>query len=209
MFININKKIPVSAGLAGGSSNCATVLFGMNKIFNLKISSEKLKQLGLTLGADVPYCLERGTILANGVGEVLTKISPCPNFYVLLAKLPFSVSTANVYKNLDLNNIRVKPNTNLLLNAIENNNINLISNNLVNVLETVVFPIYPNVKNLKEDVIKLGAKGALMSGSGPTVFGIFETKKEAIYAIKKIKYKYKIKDIFVTKIFNPNIKTNY
>lgn len=204
IFIEIDKRIPVAAGLAGGSSDCAAVLVGMNRLFELNIPFYKLMEYGLSLGADVPYCIMRGTALAEGIGEVLTELSSCPLCYIVLVKPPISVSTAFVFKNLNIDTIAQRPDTEKMICAIENKNIDQIANSLCNVLEGVVFPIHGEVKKLKEELLQLGAHGALMSGSGPTVYGLFKNKSEAKTAAICMKNKWGLKDVFITTIYDRN-----
>lgn len=204
IFIELDKRIPVAAGLAGGSSDCAAVLVGMNRLFDLNIPLNKLMEYGLKLGADVPYCIMRGTALAEGVGEVLTELNSCPLCYIVLVKPPISVSTAFVFQNLKLDTIVQRPNTEKMISAIENKNIDQVANSLCNVLEGVVFPIHGEVKKLKQELLKLGATGALMSGSGPTVYGLFKNKFEAETAAANVKNKFDLKDVFITTIFDHN-----
>ena len=202
VFIELNKAIPVAAGLAGGSSDCAAVLYGMNILFGLKISREELAEIALSLGSDVPYCLMRGTALAEGRGEILTKLPDCPHMWVVLAKPPMSLSTAAVYKAYDLVQVDEHPDTEGLVNALENRNTKEISSKLVNVLENVSIPMCPVIGDLKKTMLSFGAMGALMSGSGPTVFGLFDDRKKAQAAVDEIKDTYKLKDVILTKIFN-------
>ena len=202
VYIELTKRIPVAAGLAGGSGNCAAVIKGMNRLFDLNLSMEKMMELGARLGSDVPYCLMEGTALAQGRGEVLTPLVPCPHFYVLLAKPDISVSTAYVYKNLKLDEVKSHPNTKAVLQAIASGDKEGISKGLCNVLETVTIPYRPIVGDIKEFVEKQDALGVLMSGSGPTVFALFDEKETAKEASRKVKDKFKIKDVFVTEIYN-------
>ena len=203
VFIQLDKKIPVAAGLAGGSADCAAVLFGMNRLFRLGISEKEMMEFGLQLGTDIPYCIMRSTALAEGVGEVLTPIEPsCPKFHVVLAKLPVSVSTAFVYQKLSLETLENHPDTEEMLRCIQNQDVEGIGKNLCNVLETVTIPLYPKIQKIKEDLVKMGAEGALMSGSGPTVFGIFKDKDKAKKAASVVRRTYRIKDVFVTEIYN-------
>lgn len=202
VYIELTKRIPVAAGLAGGSGNCAAVIKGMNKLFDLNLSMERMMELGARLGSDVPYCLMEGTALAQGRGEILTALSPCPHFYVLLAKPDISVSTAQVYKNLKLEEVKSHPNTKAVLKAIEDGDAEGISLGLCNVLETVTIPCKPIVGNIKEFIQNQGAFGVLMSGSGPTVFAMFHKKETAKDAAYKVKEKFGIKDVYVTEIYN-------
>jgi len=201
VFIEILKNIPVSAGLAGGSGNAAAVLKGMNKLFKLNISKDKLMEYALILGSDVPYMLLGKTAKATGRGEVLTKLPDMPSCKVVLAKPKLSVSTSFVYKNFDMFSVCRRPDTKAMISAIENGDIMGISANLCNVLESVTLKAYPIIGEIKTRLIENGALGALMSGSGPTVFGIFENKDTAEAASLDIKRKFNIRDVYVTSIF--------
>lgn len=201
IFIQLDKKIPVAAGLAGGSADCAAVLVGLNRLFHLELPMEKLMEYGLTLGADIPYCIMRGTALAEGIGEILTELPSCPPCYVVLVKPPVGVSTAYVYQNLKLNLITHHPDTETMLEKIKNQDLMGLGKGLCNVLETVVMPMYPQIGELKEALLKLGALGSLMSGSGPTVFGLFEQKELAEQAAEQIQKEFGIRDVFVTMTF--------
>ncbi len=203
VFIYLDKKIPVAAGLAGGSANCAAVLVGMNKLFRLGLSKRSLMKLGLQLGADIPYCILQGTALAEGIGEKLTPIvSGCPFCYVLLAKPNISISTASVYQNLHLDKIEKHPDTKEMLLQMQQNNVDGMGNLLCNVLETVTISKYHEIALLKQKMLSFGAKGALMSGSGSTVFGLFTEKQKAIEAEHSIKKEFELRDVFVTEIWN-------
>lgn len=203
VFIELNKRIPVAAGLAGGSTDCAAVMVGMNQLFGLGLSKKELMELGLRLGTDIPYCILRGTALAEGVGEKLTPIyPPCPPCYVVLAKPSVSVSTAFVYKNLKLAEVEQHPNKQEMLNAMKKEDIKAMGKNLCNVLETVTIPLYPIIQKIKLRMVELGATGALMSGSGPTVFGLFAQKERAEAAAERMQREFKLKDVIVTEIFH-------
>lgn len=204
IYINMEKRIPVSAGLAGGSSNCATVLVGLNKLFKLGLSSKDLQKLALPLGSDIPYCVMRGTALAKGVGEILTPITPSfPFFYVVLVKPPISLQTPFIFKNLNVADIKKHPDTNAILSCIKNNDTTNLCLNMHNVLEDVAINIYPKISLIKEELLLNGALHSMMSGSGPTVFGLFEDKKVAKLAVKNLRQKFKYRDIFFSYIFNP------
>lgn len=203
LYINLNKSIPVAAGLAGGSSDCAAALIGIRNLFNLQIPNEKLYEYAKQLGADVPYCLLRGTALAEGIGEKLTKLNPFPKVFVLLAKPPISVSTASVFKSFDVNKVQKHPDIEKILFYIEKSDINGICSEMGNVLEDVTAKEYPIINELKNSMLENGALGSLMSGSGPTVFGFFETKSKAFNSMKVLKKDFHIKDCFITTIFNP------
>ncbi|MTI48872.1 MAG: 4-(cytidine 5'-diphospho)-2-C-methyl-D-erythritol kinase [Firmicutes bacterium] len=175
--IYIKKNIPIAAGLAGGSSNAAAVLKGLNILWDLRLTQGELMSLGLKIGADVPYCIMGGTALAEGVGEKLTALSSFKDRHILLANPGVTVSTAYVYNNLDLSNVEERPKTNELIKAIEADNLMFVANNLVNLLETVTIKRYPIIADIKQKMIEKGALGSIMSGSGPTVFGIFDNKE--------------------------------
>lgn len=206
--ITLLKSIPICAGLAGGSSDCATTLIGIRNLFNLKISNNKLLQIGKDFGADVPFCIKRGTYLAKGIGEELTPLNPFPHCYILIAKPPVNISTASIFQNLDLSNIREKPDIEKTIYYIKNQDIEGISKSLCNVLESVSIPLYPIIQDIKEVMLKNEALGSLMSGSGSAVFGIFKTKKQAIIAKVALEQTLKIKETFVTKPFNVTNRRN-
>ncbi len=172
--IHIEKSIPVSAGLAGGSTDAASVLKGLNRLFSVDASQEELAALGLKVGADVPFCVYGGTMLAEGIGEKLTGLPPLPGTGVVLVKPPFEVSTPWVYRNLDFEKITERPDMEKLLKAIGRGDIEALASGMVNVLETVTAHKYPVIREIKELLIEHGALGSVMTGSGPTVFGIFK-----------------------------------
>ena len=183
--IYLDKKIPIAAGLAGGSSDAAATLRGLNRLWNLKLSEKELMTIGEEIGSDVPFCVSGGTALARGRGEKITKIKSLPPGWVVVAKLPISVSTSEVYGALKWQEIEEHPKTNEVLSAIENQDFYVITKLLHNVLEDVTFKLYPPVKHLKEQMQQFGGDGdgVLMSGSGPTVFAITnkESKVNRIY----------------------------
>jgi 4-diphosphocytidyl-2-C-methyl-D-erythritol kinase len=185
--IIINKKIPVAAGLAGGSSDAAAVLKGMNLLFSLGLSESVLMSLGKEIGADVPYCIRGGTMLAEGIGEILTPLKPLGRIDIVLIKPRIAISTAWVYKNLNLNEITDRPDTGMLIKAISDNNIDVLAKNMRNVLETVSIKRHDIIRAAKERLLELGALGSMMSGSGPTVFGIFRDKQSAERAYNAVK----------------------
>ncbi|MEG2774729.1 MAG: 4-(cytidine 5'-diphospho)-2-C-methyl-D-erythritol kinase, partial [Acetivibrio sp.] len=171
--IHLEKHIPVSAGMAGGSSDCAAALKGMNTLFKLGLSTEELRSRGVKLGADVPYCILGGTALSQGIGEILTPVSPMPKCHFLIVKPNLHVSTKFVYEHLDLPNLKEHPDIDGIIAAIEDKNIFGIASRLKNVLESVTIKEHPEIGELKDLMMEHGALGSLMSGSGPTVFGIF------------------------------------
>lgn len=185
--IKIKKMIPVAAGMAGGSADAAAVMKGMNKLFNLGLGMDELMKLGKNIGADVPFCMKGGTMLAEGIGEVLTKLPSFSGVDIVLVKPKIGVSTAWVYKNLDIARIKERPDTQLLMEALEHKDKKLISHNMKNVLEMVTIQKYDIIEEIKSRLVNLRALGSMMSGSGPTVFGVFEDRQSAEYAYNAIK----------------------
>lgn len=177
--LHLDKHIPVAAGMAGGSSDCAAALFGMNRMFDLGLSQQDLMDRGVKLGADVPYCIMRGTALSEGIGEILTPLSPMPDCYILVAKPPISVSTKYVYEHLDLPNLDHHPDIKGMVQALEDQDLKGITDRMENVLETVTETEYPVIAEIKQMMMDNGAVKSMMSGSGPTVFGIFTDKATA------------------------------
>jgi len=183
VHIHLDKKIPVAAGLAGGSSDAAATLRGLNRLWGLNIPKEELLKLGAELGSDVPFCVGGGTALATGRGEVLKPIPSPPQCWVIVAKPPINVSTAEVYGRLRSDQIQEHPSAERMIEALEQGSFPQMCKALGNVLEEVTLKMHPEVQQLKEGMLKLGADGALMSGSGPTVFGLVskESKVARIY----------------------------
>ena len=204
--ITLNKHIPVAAGLAGGSSNAAAVLFGMNRLFRLGLSKEELMERGVTLGADVPYCVMRGTVLAEGIGEILTPLPACPKCHVLIAKPPISVSTKLVYEKLDSHEIEDHPDIDGIIDGLKAHDIEKVASSMGNVLEKVTIEEYPVIEQIKNVMKEQGALNAMMSGSGPTVFGIYDSKEKARKAAAKIREKQLAKQVYVTGIHNARRK---
>lgn len=204
--ITLDKHIPVAAGMAGGSSNAAAVLFGINQMFSLGLSQKELMERGVTLGADVPYCIMRGTVLAEGIGEILTPLPDMPKCYVLIAKPPISVSTKMVYEKLDAHEIQEHPDIDGILHGLENQNLQQIASCMGNVLEKVTIEEYPVIEEIKSVMKDNGALNAMMSGSGPTVFGIYDDKQQAKNAASKIKELQLAKQVYVTNIHNARRK---
>ncbi|MDV4149504.1 4-(cytidine 5'-diphospho)-2-C-methyl-D-erythritol kinase [Clostridium sp. AL.422] len=195
--INIKKNIPVCAGLAGGSTDGAAVLKIMNKLFDVNASDEELMELGLKLGADVPYCIKGGTALCRGIGEDVTQLSNFKDKILVLVKPPFGVSTKSVYQSFDLSKVKNHPDTKILLDGIEGNDLKVVSNNMKNLLENVTLKKHKVLINIKEDMKNLGAVGAMMSGSGPTVFAFFDDMLKAQICFEKMKLKYN--DVYITR----------
>ncbi|NMB97290.1 MAG: 4-(cytidine 5'-diphospho)-2-C-methyl-D-erythritol kinase [Clostridiaceae bacterium] len=185
--IKIDKNIPVAAGLAGGSSNAAAVLIGMNKLFNCRINISELISTGKQLGADIPYCIMGGTVLAEGIGDVLSRLMSIPKTYIVLVVPKIEVSTKWVYENFNFDKVSKRPDINLLLSAISKGDVKILADNMVNVLETVTAEKFDVINDSKQKLKDFGALGSLMSGSGPSVFGIFKDKVSAYMAYQKIK----------------------
>lgn len=205
--IDLQKFIPVAAGMAGGSSDAAAVLFGMNRLFRLRLSREELMRRGVKIGADVPYCVMRGTALAQGIGEQLSALPPMPKCKVLVAKPPISVSTKFVYENLKLDGSTPHPDMDALIKDMEIGDLERIAAHMGNVLESVTIPHYPVIAQIKKEMINGGALNAMMSGSGPTVFGLFQDEKLAKQAYQKLRKGELAKQVYLTDIYNnPRMK---
>ena len=203
VHVNLEKRIPVAAGMAGGSTDAAATLWGLNEMFETKLTLEELMKLGVTLGADVPYCLLRGTALSEGIGEILTPLDNAPPCLCLVVKPPISVSTKFVYENLVLDSNIEHPNIDGMIKAIHSRDLLKVSSLLGNVLESVTLQEYPQIKQIKDELLSLGATGALMSGSGPTVFGLFNDKKLAEKAFYQFKVGEYGKQTFLTSFYHP------
>ena len=207
LLIRLRKFIPVAAGMAGGSSDAAAVLFGVNKMFRLGLTTEELMERGVKIGADVPYCILRGTALSEGIGEVLTSLSPVPQCQVLVAKPGINVSTKFVYENLHANDLRPEqhPDIDGMIRAIKAQDLQGIADKLGNVLETVTVKEYPVIQEIKDKMLEFGAIGSLMSGSGPTVFGLFTNPKAAQQAYEELRYGESsglAKQVYLTNFYN-------
>lgn len=200
--INLDKHIPVAAGMAGGSSNAAAVLYGMNRMYGLGLNQEELMKRGVRLGADVPYCIMRGTVLAEGIGEVLTPLAPMPKCQILIAKPPISVSTKLVYEKLDSKEIEQHPDIDGILAGLEAGNLEKVASSMGNVLEKVTVEEYPVIAQIKECMLKGGALGAMMSGSGPTVFGIFKDRRTVKQACALVKEQGLARQVYIANVHN-------
>jgi len=205
VLIEIDKQIPISAGLGGGSANAAATLFGIKRLFDLPVTMDELMKIGLSLGADVPFCLLKGTALGEGVGEVLTPLSPCPDVHIVIAKPPISISTAEVFRQYDNESITVRPNIDKMMKDIEDGDIKAVGTGLANVLESVTAKEFVVIERLKRIMRLNDSIGAMMSGSGPSVFGLFETKISAQKAITQIRQELSIREVFLTNIFTPKV----
>lgn len=204
LSIKLEKTIPVAAGLAGGSSDAAATLKGLNELYQAGLSDEELKKLGVKIGADVPYCIMLGTALSEGIGEVLTPLTPMPGCSILLVKPDISVSTKYVYENLRLTQSIVHPDIPAMCKALESGDLNNLTKNMDNILQTVTVNNYPIITDIKHKMLELGAMTSLMSGSGPTVFGIYKDPELARNALNYFKkHKHYGKQVFVTRPYWP------
>lgn len=202
--IQLRKKIPVAAGMAGGSSDAAAVLWGMNRMYGFGLSRTALMERGVKLGADVPYCILRGTALAEGIGERLTALPPMPKCYLLIVKPGISVSTRFVYENLHANELcpEQHPDVDAMVQALKRKDLKALASGMGNILELVTVPAYPVIEEIRQCILKAGACGALMSGSGPTVFGIFDTQAKARKAVQAVRAAQLARQIYLTVPYN-------
>ena len=196
--ITLTKRIPIAAGMAGGSTDAAAALVGINTLFDLNLSMDELKEIGVKIGADVPYCIEGGTALSEGIGEILTKLPDAPDCFVVVAKPEISVSTKYVYENLHANELKYHPDIDGMVEAIRENDLDGVCKRMENVLETVTETKYPVISELKKLLKDAGAENSLMSGSGPTVFAIFKEEEIANRALEAVKNSGLAKQSFVT-----------
>lgn len=197
VHIDIVKNIPVSAGLAGGSTDGAAVLKLMNKLFEVNASEEELMEIGLELGADIPYCIKGGTALCEGIGEKITPLKPFKDKILVLVKPAFGVSTKEVYKAFDINKVRVHPKTESLIEAMEKDDLNYVANNMKNLLENVTLRKHNILIRIKEEMNRYGAVGSMMSGSGPSVFAFFDDMLKAQKCYEKMKENHR--EVFLTR----------
>ena len=200
--VKLDKRIPVAAGMAGGSTDAAAMLFGMNRLFSLGLTKRQLMERGVQIGADVPYCIMRGTALAEGIGEELSPLPPMVKCPVLIAKPSISVSTKFVYQNLKLDDTTIHPDIDLLIEDIKAKNLHDIAAHMGNVLETVTIPNYPVIDEIKKHMLSHGAVGAMMSGSGPTVFGLFDDEDTAKKAYKAMRSSHLARQVYLTAVYN-------
>lgn len=202
VHITLQKFIPVAAGMAGGSSDAAAVMVGMNRIFNLGVKQSRLMELGLKIGADVPFCIMRGTALAEGIGEKLTALPPMPKCPILIAKPAVSVSTKHVYEQLRLTENTDHPNIDRIMENIRKKNLRGVAENMGNILETVTVREFPVIREIKKLMKENGALNAMMSGSGPTVFGLYANEKEIRKAYDALKQSGLAKNVYTSDIHN-------
>jgi len=200
IFVKIDKVIPASAGLAGGSADCAAALLGVRNLFALPASNEELRDVSVQFGADVPFCVMRGCAHATGIGEVLTPLPAVPHMHIVLVKPPIIVSTEEVFKEFNIEAMGKRPDTERIVHAIKNEDLQGICDGMANVLESVTARDFPIIDELKGFLIERGAMSAMMTGSGPTVFGIFRERDGALDAAKALKKAYPgFNEIFVTR----------
>lgn len=195
--IHLEKRIPVAAGMAGGSSDAAAAMMAVNELFDLGLDKSELMKRAVNIGADVPYCILGGTALAEGIGEVLTPLPPMPNCHILIAKPPIDVPTKFVYGNLRANELKEHPDIDGMIQTLHAQNIKDLCALMGNVLETVTIPAYPVIDQIKQLMMAHGADGAMMSGSGPTVFGLFTTEACARQAETAVKESGLAKEVFL------------
>lgn len=200
--VKLDKRIPVAAGMAGGSTDAAAMLIGVNRLFSLGLTKRELMERGVQIGADVPYCIMRGTALAEGIGEELSPLPPMVKCPVLIAKPSISVSTKFVYQNLKLDDTTIHPDIDLLIDDIKAKNLHDIAAHMGNVLETVTIPNYPVIDEIKKHMFSNGAVGAMMSGSGPTVFGLFDDEDTAKKAYKAMRSSHLARQVYLTSVYN-------
>ncbi len=186
--VKLTKNIPVEAGMAGGSTDCAAAIRAVNELFLLGLDEDEMMKIGVKLGADVPYCIMARTALSEGIGEILTPVKSLPDCYVVVAKPPVNVSTKMVYEGLNLQSLKSHPRVDDMVLALSERNLYKTAECMENVLETVTVKLYPEIEKIKDIMKEKGALNAIMSGSGPTVFGIYEditaAKKTAEYLLE-------------------------
>ena len=197
--IELQKYIPVAAGMAGGSTDAAAVMVGVNRIFQLGLNKKQLMERGVKIGADVPFCIMRGTALAEGIGEELTPLPAMPHCSLVIAKPKIHISTKFVYGNLKVRELTEHPDIDGQVQALRENDLKQLVARMGNVLETVTIPAYPVIDEIKHTMMKYGAMGAMMSGSGPTVFGIFEKEDKAQEVCRLLKKDKAAKQVYLVR----------
>lgn len=203
IHVELVKNIPIAAGMAGGSTDAAAAMRAINTLFELNRPLKELESHAVKIGADVPYCIQGGTVLSEGIGELLTDLPDAPQCILLIAKPDIMVSTKYVYENLNLPGITNHPDIDAMVQAIKKGDAQAMLEPMDNVLATVTEEKYGIIKEIKQTMVRNGAIKAMMSGSGPTVFGIFETMVQAATAFDAIKEKGMARDIFISKFVNP------
>ena len=203
LSMKLTKSVPVAAGMAGGSSDAAAAFVGVNRLFHLGLSQEELMKRAVQVGADVPYCVMRGTALAEGIGEKLTRLPDLPGCYILIGKPGINVSTRTAYENLDLNEIRRRPDIDGMIRDIKNKDLYSMTGKMENVFEPGIMAKYPVIREIRDLMEKQGAMKAMMSGSGPTVFGIFDDAGKMQNAARALKKSGLAKTVFATRTYKP------
>ena len=202
LSMKLTKFIPVAAGMAGGSSDAAAAFVGVNRLFRLGLSEEELMKRAVQVGADVPYCVMRGTALAEGIGEKLTRLPGLPKCYVLVGKPGINVSTKLAYENLHLDQIQSHPDIDGMISDIENQDLHSLTAKMQNVFEPGIISQYPVIQEIKDLMEANGALKAMMSGSGPTVFGIFPDEQTTLACQAFLKKKGDARQVYITENFN-------
>ena len=205
--VTLQKNIPVAAGMAGGSTDAAATLIGLNALYDLRFTTEQLQEIGVKLGADIPYCIMGGTALSQGIGEILRPLPAPPRAHLVIAKPDLMISTKYVYENLHANSLKVHPNIDGMIEALSNQDLTKMCSLMGNVLETVTEKENPIITQIKDLMKEQGATGALMSGSGPTVFGIFTEEEKARNCFQKIQEENLAKQLFLTGFHNTDNPT--
>ena len=200
--VTLQKNIPVAAGMAGGSTDAAATLIGLNALYDLRFTTEQLQEIGVKLGADIPYCIMGGTALSQGIGEILRPLPAPPRAHLVIAKPDLMISTKYVYENLHANSLKVHPNIDGMIEALSNQDLTKMCSLMGNVLETVTEKENPIITQIKDLMKEQGATGALMSGSGPTVFSIFTEEEKARSCFQKIQEENLAKQLFLTGFHN-------
>ncbi len=198
--VYIEKNIPMGAGMAGGSADCATTIVALNELLDINLDTNRMIDIGKKLGSDVPYCIVGGTKLVEGVGDIITDLNNHPETHVLVAKPLVSVNTKETFQSLKLNEIKVKPNFEAMIDAINNGNVKEIAENFCNVFEVVTIPKHPEIGEIKNVINNNGAINSLMTGTGSTVFGYFENLDTARIAAKELEKSFNLELLVVTKI---------
>ena len=199
--INLEKRIPVAAGMAGGSTDAASTMIAINQMYDLNLSNSQLMKRAAKIGADIPYCIMKGTALAEGIGEKLSTVPKLPNCTVLIVKPKIHVSTKEVYSKLTLDENTIHPDINVMIDDLKKKDLEGLCSHIGNTLEGVTIPMYPEIDDIKKFMMENGALGSLMSGSGPTVFGIFDDKDKATKAKELALSKFEKSFAFVTDLY--------
>ncbi|MCL2322150.1 MAG: 4-(cytidine 5'-diphospho)-2-C-methyl-D-erythritol kinase [Oscillospiraceae bacterium] len=195
--IVIKKNIPVSAGMAGGSSNAAAVYRGLRSMFKPEVNNDELRELSVKTGSDVPFCISGGTAICRGIGEKITNIKSFKDKILVVVKPNFGVSTTEIYKRFDMSKIFKHPDNRILKQAIERDNLPLVCREMRNLLENVTIGMHPKIKEIKKELLSFGSLGSMMTGSGPTVFGFFDDMLTAQRAFVKMRSKFD--EVFITR----------